>query len=503
VNGQQPAHPDELARLREENDRLQRVNAALIGRIERVMDESGDAYAIFEKNIAMQTAIRERTEALAAANERLTAEVGERRRAEAEMRRARDEAEAASRAKSDFLANMSHEIRTPMTAVLGYADLLVSESGIARDPAQAGEIIRLIKSNADHLLRVINDVLDVSKIEAGRITIERVPISPMQAAEEVASMLRPIAIDKGLELRVAHKTDLPERILSDPTRLRQILLNLVGNAIKFTGSGRVDITTAFDTKAQQLRFAVRDTGIGMSPEQLDVVRRFAPFTQADASMTRRFGGTGLGLRISNSLAELMDGMIEIDSEPNNGSVFTLSIATGPLEGVRLINADRPRDMSSTDHHRSNRDKPEAEPSQAKPLAGVRVLLAEDGVDNRRLITFHLTKAGAAVVCAANGRIAVEYVLDDESDTPPDLILMDMQMPEMDGYAATRAIRSAGVTLPIIAITAHAMEGDREKCLAAGCSDYTTKPIDRVALVNMCKAWLDQSDRAKRAAIDAA
>ena len=400
-----------------------------------------------------------------------------------EAERLRVQAEEASVAKSDFLANMSHEIRTPMTAILGYTDLLTEE--FASESEETAEAVRTIQSNASHLLTVINDVLDVSKIEAGQMAVECIKTNPIQIVEEVASLVMPRAKSKGVKIQACHETPIPAHITYDPTRLRQILLNLTGNAIKFTEIGSVTISTRYDEENAELRFRVIDTGIGMTPEQVQKIAKFDAFAQADTSMARKYGGSGLGLRISNSLAEMLGGGITIESTPDKGSTFTLIIQTDPLDGVPLID---PKQIESEDTRNSNSSPTNQSPAAETKLEGCRILLAEDGPDNQRLIRFHLEKAGAHVTVCDNGRIAAETIENLESHAIPHVVLMDMQMPELDGYGATRRLRNNGHTLPIIALTAHAMEGDKKKCLDAGCDDYLTKPIDKAKLIETCAKW---------------
>ena len=421
-------------------------------------------------------------------------------RVERHAMRASAEAEAArqaSDAKSAFLANMSHEIRTPMTAILGYADLLVSDDAVRSNPEQAMQLATSINANGKHLLSVINDILDVSKIEAGQMTVESLATDPVQIAEEVASLMRPKAMSKGIDFCIRYRSDMPASIESDPTRLRQILLNLTSNAIKFTSSGSVAIEVELDREALQLIYRVVDTGEGMTSTQRDNVARFEAFRQADASMTRRFGGTGLGLRISNALATMLGGGIEVDSTRGQGSTFTVRIATGALDRVAMRRPDQIM-PSSDPSPRSPQDG--AVPSQtAPPLAGLRILLAEDGPDNQRLISFHLKKAGAEVVVCENGRIACETILVPPDGRRPDVVLMDMQMPEMDGYEATRTLRAKSIDLPIVALTAHAMSGDRERCISAGCTEYLTKPIDKAKLIESCSQLSARRHRLRNAA----
>jgi len=485
---------EEIDRLRKRIAQLERMNVAMMDRIERTVDTAGSAYAMFESHIVMQQTIRERTRELAQANESLREEISERRRAEEQMRLARDQAEAASVAKSQFLANMSHEIRTPMTAILGYADLLDTDKELARDPARVADAVHAIRGNANHLMVIINDILDMSKIEAGRMTVERIDTSPAQIIEDVAALIQPRAKDKGIAVEVHYDSPIPERIQSDPTRLRQILLNLTGNAIKFTEVGSVSIHADCEPGRRIMSFRVRDTGVGMTVEQRDLIARFDAFSQADTSTTRRFGGTGLGLRISNSLALLLGGRIEVESEAGRGSTFTVRIATGDLGGVPMVD---PESGAFSGEPRSGRLDHGVEPTRRpRVLDGLRILLVEDGRDNQRLISYHLEKAGAQVEVAKNGRVAVERLLGP--GVAPDLVLMDMQMPELDGYGATRRLRAAGSSLPVIALTAHAMAGDREKCLEAGCDDYLTKPIDRAKLIEACRVWGDVGVRRRAA-----
>jgi len=403
-----------------------------------------------------------------------------------QLRETVTKAEAASQAKSEFLANMSHEIRTPMTAILGYADLLDNEESLATDHAQPADAIRTIRSNANHLLTIINDILDMSKIEAGQMTVELIETNPTQLVAEVASLIQPRANGKGVQVRVYYDSPIPAHIQSDPTRLRQILLNLTGNAIKFTEIGGVTIHVDCDVEAEQIRFRVVDTGIGMTPEQRDAIAQFEAFSQADTSTTRKFGGTGLGLRISRSLAMLLGGGLQIESESGVGSTFTAIVRTGKLDDVEMLAPNSIPTFSESQQAARPAEKKELQNNL--PLAGLRILFAEDGPDNQRLISFHLKKAGAEVVVAENGQVAVETIQRADAASMPDLVLMDMQMPILDGYGATRKIRQDGYSLPIIALTAHAMAGNREKCRDAGCDDYLTKPIDKATLVEMCAKY---------------
>jgi CheY-like chemotaxis protein/anti-sigma regulatory factor (Ser/Thr protein kinase) len=273
-------------------------------------------------------------------------------------------------------------------------------------------------------------------------------------------------------------------IQSDPTRLRQILLNLLGNAIKFTEVGSVTVSVHYDVDERNLSFCISDTGIGMSPEQRDAIARFDAFAQADNSTTRKFGGSGLGLRICNSLAGMLGGGISVESEAGVGSRFTSTIGIGSQEPVDLVTEEQLRSTKTL----VDAMKSITELTGDSPLSDLKILLAEDGPDNQRLISFHLRKEGAEVEIAENGLVAVERIDETAPDDLPHVILMDMQMPEMDGYAATRYLRDQGIKIPIIALTAHAMAGDRQKCLNAGCDDYLIKPIDREKLIETCHSW---------------
>jgi len=401
------------------------------------------------------------------------------RKREKELCLERDRAEAANVAKSEFLANMSHEIRTPMTAILGFTDLLANSDDESLTTQQRQEYISTIKRNGEHLLTIIDDILDLSKIEAGKMDVEKIAVSPEQVLLDVDSLMQVKARARGITLRTVVDTPIPQTIQSDPVRLKQILVNLVGNAIKFTENGDVTVHVSLDTTAANRPFLclkVADAGIGLTPTQLGTL--FGAFVQADASTTRKFGGTGLGLRISRSLTRLLGGEITVSSVPGRGTSFTATILTGSLEGVKLVNSFSRFNLASEKVIKGG-------PTESiRPLDGMRILLAEDGPDNQRLISHYLKKAGANVLIFENGRLALEAMTVTgaihgalAADPVCDLVLTDMQMPEMDGYAFAGHLRTKGWKGPIVAITAHAMSGDLEKCLAAGCDGYIAKPIN--------------------------
>jgi len=402
-------------------------------------------------------------------------DITERKRLSHALTRATREAETANRSKSDFLANMSHEIRTPMSAILGFADMLLHRS--PEECAQAG-CVQIIQRNSLHLLELINEILDLSKVEAGQMKVERVSCDLPALLSEIISLMRPRAAEKGLAFGVTFHGSIPSVIQTDPLRLRQILVNLLGNSVKFTQSGKVELRIADEGAGCPnilLRVDVIDSGIGMTPELMG--RLFIPFTQGDASITRKFGGTGLGLTISRQLARLLGGYVTVKSQPGVGSTFTLKIDGGSSVGVErlegLTEAKLPALVGQKVAANTN-------------LRG-RILLVEDGADNQRLLGMQLCDAGASVTSALDGQIAVSLATTQTFD----LILMDMQMPIMDGYAATAELRRRGLTLPIIALTAYAMAEDRDKCLAAGCSGYLSKPVDEEKFLKTVQAHLGE------------
>ncbi len=374
---------------------------------------------------------------------------------------------------------MSHEIRTPMTAILGYVQLLRGE---LRDPGQLNAV-DTIQRNADFLLEIINDLLDLSKIEANKFDIEDARVSPNTLLAEVASLMSIRADSKGIRLATEYRGPIPETIHSDPKRLKQILINLVGNAIKFTDEGEVRMVVSLAESAphskSEIVFAVADTGIGMSAE--DLPRVFHPFLQGQSAGSRRVGGTGLGLTISRHLAEMLGGRLEADSKLGSGSTFRLVLPTGPLDNRTLVQPP------AEEHAR----QPSQPPKSAAPRLACRVLAADDRRDNQMLIQRMLRNAGAQVTIVGDGRAAIAQVLGAARQGEAfDVVLMDMQMPELDGYQATAQLRAAGCRVPIIALTASAMKGDQDRCMQVGCDDYLPKPIDFSVLVEMVARYAD-------------
>ena len=382
---------------------------------------------------------------------------------------AHDKALKANMAKGSFLANMSHEIRTPLTAIIGFSESLRDTS---QTDSERLSVVNTIIRSGRHLLRVINDILDLSKIEADKLEVERIVSSPFELLADVKSVMGMQAREKGLSFYIEYDSPLPGRIVTDPTRLKQILLNLCSNAIKFTEKGCVRIVGRCDQAQQELCLSVIDTGIGMSPQQQ--ARMFQRFSQADASSTRRFGGTGLGLYISRQLVELLGGSVKLQSLEGVGTRVDVTVATGPIDDSDLCDEAcvQQRDVCSL-------------VAQEPPRLGGRVLLAEDSTDNQRLVSMCIKRTGAEVDVAENGRVAVEKALAGDYD----LVLMDMQMPDMDGIEATQWLRKAGYDTPIVALTANVMKEERDRYTSAGCDAFLSKPIETVIFYQILACYL--------------
>jgi signal transduction histidine kinase/DNA-binding NarL/FixJ family response regulator len=386
----------------------------------------------------------------------------ERQQAEATLREAKMVAEQAAQSKADFLAKMSHEFRTPMNAILGFTDVL--RRGYEKNEAERRRHLNTIHSSGQHLLHLINGVLDLSKVEVGRMEIEHIDMAPHIIVSEVVESLAVKAAEKSIFLELDVDGPIPEKVLGDPTRMRQTVTNLISNAVKFTAEGGVKVVIRMSSVHGEPRLAVDviDNGIGIAEDKIAAI--FEPFVQADSSTTRRYGGTGLGLNISRGLARLMGGDIVATSVPGEGSTFTATIDPGPLDGIRMLEPEDARaamEEITDEHHVVWQFNPG------------RVLVVDDGAENRELVQLVLEEAGLAVDQAENGQVG----FDMAEDSAYDVILMDMQMPVMNGYEATALLREAGVETPIYALTANAMEGFEEECLAAGCTGYLTKPVD--------------------------
>ncbi len=407
-------------------------------------------------------------------------DITQRKEVERTLKRAKRNAEEANRAKSRFLANMSHEIRTPITAVMGYTDMLMKESHLTED---ATNWARRLKHNAEHLLALINDSLDLSKIEAGELTVAPRPCDPMDALREIELTMSPFAENKNLAFHFDLPDQMPRRIHTDPTRLKQILINLLSNAIKFTERGHVTlhVSTTIEDNQWRIHYAVEDTGIGIPSDKLEQV--FQPFTQVHETETRHFGGTGLGLDISKRLANLLQGDIRVTSQKGIGSTFTLSILGGPARSTDL----QPVNMTT----RSSKRKPKAQADHAGSLDHQHILVVDDNPDNLKIVQFILADSGATLVTAQNGREALDAVIAADADHQPyDIILLDMQMPVLDGFETARRLRRRGLRIPIIALTAYAMTDDQERCLAAGCDAHVAKPIDPETLYQAITNLMD-------------
>ena len=449
-----------------------------------------------EENLARLTTrirqLRAEQDTLKLAHAEATSRVIEEHEKRLREKQERDHAEelcaanaAANRAKSLFLANMSHEIRTPLTAILGFSEFLRNHAHDI-DHVERKEYLDTVYESATHLLNLVNDLLDLSKIEAGRLQVERIAVSPESIVRGAVSPLQAQAKAKGIALLCEWPEGIPATILTDPFRLKQLLLNLVGNAVKFTQRGSVRVVSRLLSDPQQprLAFDIIDTGVGIAAANLGLI--FDAFVQADNSVTREFGGTGLGLAISREIARKLGGDITVKSALGQGSTFTATIDCGPLAGVEIVNGPPPDAGDSSEP---------LDAEQTVALPPPRLLLVEDGPTNRKLISLILRRSGAEVVTAENGRIGVDLA----RKSPFDVILMDMQMPVLDGYEAARELRTLGIRTPIIALTAHAMAGDEQECRLAGWTAFLTKPIQAALLLDTVAALHRRSKQSQSGA----
>jgi signal transduction histidine kinase/CheY-like chemotaxis protein len=450
-----------------------------IGRVERKLT---DTYASQRREIVRRKQSEERLNAsnqrirataqqLEASNQRLKSEIIERQKVEEKLKQAKIAAEAASESKGEFLANMSHEIRTPMNAIIGFGDILGDE-GLT---GQQEEYVNIIRESGTQLLKVIDDILDFSKIEAGKLDIEKIECSIRRLFALVESIMRPLATEKGLKFEVREIGCLPDNILTDSKRLQQCLVNIIGNAIKFTETGHVYVNVSLEDKDEKqfICFDVEDTGIGVPFQKQKKI--FESFSQADGSTSRKYGGAGLGLAITRQLAELLGGELALISEEGKGSTFSLIIPVG-IDATKKSLEER---YNTTGHANLDNGK-----SRRPEFAG-QVLVAEDVRTSQILAKSLLNKMGLEITIAEDGSEAVNKALAQEFS----LILMDIQMPNMNGYEATKELRRRGITTPIIAVTAHALKGEEQKCVEAGCDDYLPKPLDRHRLQEKLRRYL--------------
>ncbi len=459
--------PAYVAQLERRVEKLTKVNDALMDRVQRDMDQQGSAFSLFQAATLLDREVQARTKdvreamrALAKSNEALT--------------KAKGQADAANHAKSEFLANVIHGIRTPMNGVLGMAQLLLR----SELPPDGRRLANLIESSAESMLDILNDILDVSKMEAGRLEIERISFPLRERLAEMLEVPRERASKKGLTLAYNVAEEVEEHLVGDPLRFRQVITNLVGNAIKFTDAGTVTVTVHRQPE-DMLCVQVRDTGIGIQPGH--DAKIFDSFAQPDGSMARKYGGTGLGLAIVKRLVELMEGRIEVVNNAGPGSTFTFWVkfpadANEPASHVVRVSGRLAADV----------------------LAGARVLLAEDNAVNREVATGLLELLGCVVDVAEDGDAAVRTL----DHAVHDVVLMDCQMPKRDGFVATRDIRALEAAnesprIPIIALTANAMRGDRERCLSAGMDDFVSKPFRVEELRNALVRWMDREHGRQR------
>lgn len=392
----------------------------------------------------------------------------------ADIEKARDEAMNANFAKSNFLANMSHEIRTPLTSIIGFSESCLD---IDQSMKERSNAIKTIINSGKHLLHIINEILDLSKIEAGKLEIETVPVSVVELLDEVNMLVSIMADGKDLLFEINYTYPIPENIFTDPLRLKQILINLCSNAVKFTDKGHVYLNVKYVEESSSLIFDVVDTGIGMTNEQLEKI--FKPFEQADTSITRKFGGTGLGLALSRKYTEMLNGELSVESTVNNGSCFTVSFKIADTDLIHYIY----NDISKHQVKKTN------ERITVIPKLKGRVLVVEDNKDIQLLIIFLLKKVGIEPDVVENGKLALKATLESDYD----IVLMDVQMPVMDGLTAMHELKRRGYNKPVFTMTANVMKKDRDECKEAGFSGFISKPIDRNELYLLLSDNLSESN----------
>ncbi len=442
-------------------------------------DELGDLADAFNE---MLVQIQARDRELQSYNKELEDKVEERtselEEAMVKAQHLAEKAQVANRAKSEFLANMSHELRTPMNAIIGFTSVMLSEEM----DEQHMQYMKTIDVSARNLLRIINDILDFSKIEAGRMDIETVPYSIPHVLEEIRSEMNPSAVNKNITLRVMSEKNVSDMQLGDPLRIKQCLINLIGNSIKFTSEGSVTLIVGMDKESEdeKLTFKVIDTGIGIPKEKIALI--FTSFSQADGSTCRKYGGTGLGLSITKNLVKLMGGTITVESEEGSGSTFTVTIPT-----TTLLEDNKSASLGSSANS--------GEMNTKGIFAGKKVLVAEDNISNQELVETFLKPTDAEFEIVGNGLEAVKKWLATKSY---DVILMDMQMPVMSGYDAVIELRKSGCDIPILALTANAMQKDKEECIEVGCNCHVAKPLDKELFISVVKRYLIGAESKKSA-----